>query len=793
MTVWTLSYHEYRPGEEKLREALCTLGNGVFATRGAAPESEAGDRHYPGTYAAGLYNRLVTEIQGRPIENEDLVNVPNWLPFTFRLDGGAPFDIDRVMIHDYSQELDLRRGILTRLVEFEQDGRRCRLSQRRIVSMDNPILAALETTLTPLGWSGRITFEGGIDGGVQNNGVARYRRFDSRHLVTVDLASRGDETIYLEAETSESHVRVAEAARLRLFRDGSPVTVERDLEEHGDYIGQRCTVEAEDGEPIRVEKTVALVTSRHPAIASPRIAVFQEVQEAGDFDEMLRRHVLAWDHLWSCFELIVDASPRASMIINLHIFHILQTVSPHTCEFDVGVPARGWHGEAYRGHVFWDELFVLPFLAHRLPELAAGILHYRYRRLPAARRAARRAGYEGAMYPWQSGSDGREESQVVHLNPRSGRWIPDNSHLQRHVGVAIAYNIWQYYQSTADLGFMARPGTEMLVEIARFWSSITTYDRAMDRYRVRGVMGPDEYHDGYPDRDEPGLDDNSYTNVMAVWVLLRAREALELLPEDRRSRLRERVGLRQEELERWEDITRRMRIPFHDEGIISQFDGYEKLEEFDWEGYREKYGDIQRLDRILEAEGDTPNRYKISKQADVLMLFYLLTAEELQDIFSRLRYEWRQDTIPRNVAYYRRRTSHGSTLSWVVHAWVLARRDRRGSWDLFQAALESDVADIQGGTTPEGIHLGAMAGTVDLVQRCYTGMEERGDVLRFDPVLPDGLTRVEFPLLYRGHRVHVSIKDSEALIKTGEGPPRLAEIQVGESSASLGDGVVLET
>ena len=67
------------------------------------------------------------------------------------------------------------------------------------------------------------------------------------------------------------------------------------------------------------------------------------------------------------------------------------------------------------------------------------------------------------------------------------------------------------------------------------------------------------------------------------------------------------------------------------------------------------------------------------------------------------------------------RTSHGSTLSKVVHAWVLVRSDRERAWELFTEALASDLLDLQGGTTPEGVHLGAMAGTVDLVQRAFTG------------------------------------------------------------------------
>src|SRR5262249_40929760 len=146
-----------------------------------------------------------------------------------------------------------------------------------------------------------------------------------------------------------------------------------------------------------------------------------------------------------------------------------------------------------------------------------------------------------AAYPWQSGSDGREETQRLHLNPRSGRWLPDHSHLQRHVGLAIAYNIWRYYQATGDLGFLARYGAQMLLEIARFFASLASYDPALDRYEIRGVMGPDEYHDGYPGTDEPGIDNNAYTNIMAVWVLRRALDALDLLEGPDQRELLERL------------------------------------------------------------------------------------------------------------------------------------------------------------------------------------------------------------------------------------------------------------
>jgi len=777
VSEWSLIYEDLRPEREGLREALCTLGNGVFATRGAVPEAVADGVHYPGTYAAGVYDRLRTEIAGTTIENEDLVNLPNWLVMTFRLGEGDWLDLERVEVLEYRQELDLRIGVLIRSFRFRDDeGRITAVTQRRIVSMAELHLAALETTIVAENWSGRVHVRSALDGTVTNAGVARYRSLRSDHLVPLSSEEVGEETIALVVETRDSHIRVGEAARTRLFRNDEPAEADRRLVRAEGSIAHELSFDVEEGDGATVEKVAALVTSRAHAIYEPGEDAVERVDRAGAFDELVERHEVAWSRLWRRFDIKIEGSERAQMILRLHIFHLLQTVSTHTIDLDVGVPARGLHGEAYRGHIFWDELFIFPLLNFRLPAITRALLNYRFWRLPEARWAARHAGYEGAMYPWQSGSDGREESQSLHLNPRSGRWLSDNSRLQRHINIAVAYNVWQYFQVTGDVEFLRFRGAPMLIEIARFWASVATYDRALDRYGIHGVMGPDEYHEAYPDREEPGLDNNAYTNVMVVWLLCRLLELLDRLPDHHRQALWETLNLSREELDRWEDISRKMIIPYHD-GIISQFEGYEDLEEFDWTGYRRKYGDIQRLDRILEAEGDTPNRYKVSKQADVLMLFYLLSADELREIFERLGYELPPEAIPRNVEYYLARTSHGSTLSRVVHSWVVARSDRERSWQLFAEALESDVADVQGGTTPEGIHLGAMAGTVDLLQRGYSGLEVRGDVLWFNPTIPQEFLALEFAVHYRGHRLHVRI--TRDLLHLSTIPSEVAPIHVG--------------
>ncbi len=145
------------------------------------------------------------------------------------------------------------------------------------------------------------------------------------------------------------------------------------------------------------------------------------------------------------------------------------------------------------------------------------------------------------------------------------------------------------------------------------------------------------------------------------------------------------------------------------------------------------------------------NRYQASKQADVLMLGHLFSSAELRGLFDRLGYDVDDETWRRTVDHYLRRTSHGSTLSGLVHGLVLARARRADAWRYVREALEADIADIQGGTTGEGIHLGAMAGTLDLVQRGLTGLETREDALHLDPVPLPALSEYSFSLRYRGH------------------------------------------
>jgi alpha,alpha-trehalase len=790
--AWELVYDGYQPDDERLREALCTVGNGYVATRGCAAEASASAAHYPGTYAAGVYNRLSDTISGRAIDNESLVNLPNWLSLTFRINGGPWFHVDDAELVSYRQVFDLRHATLTRTVRFRDSaGHRSALTQQRFASMHQPHVVAMRTTIRAENWSGTIEFRSILDGSVRNTLVERYRLLSDTHLTDLAIDEIAPDSVLLRAQTSQSRIAIAVSARSTVWRDDVPAEARYAWVREGSRGGHDIRVAVSAGQSITLEKVATIVTGRDAAISEPASAARNYLEESGRYTALHRQHARAWDRLWEqCAVNLVD-NTEALRILRLNLVHVLQTVSPHTAELDAGVPARGLHGEAYRGHIFWDSLFISPVLSVRMPNSARSLLLYRYRRLPGARRAARRAGYRGAMYPWQSGSDGREVSQQLHLNPQSGRWNPDPSARAHHVGLAIAFNTWQHYQVTGDRQFLVAYGAEMLVEIARFWVGLAQFDDSRGRYMIRGIIGPDEFHSGYPGMEYDGIDNNAYTNVMAVWVIMRAMDALDMLPLGDRLHLVARIDLTAQELDRWEHVTRRMFVPFHDD-VISQFEGYAELAELDWEQYRRRYGNIQRLDRILEAEDDSVNNYKASKQADALMLFYLLSAEELLALFCRLGYIFAPEQIPKTIDYYLARTSHGSTLSAVVHSWVLARANRHMAMHYFGQVLQSDIADIQGGTTAEGIHLAAMAGSVDLLQRCFTGLEMRDDRLILGPLWPETLGPMEFAVVYRGQRLHLRIRGRTATVVAEAGKGQPIEVECRGRVQQLAPGQTIE-
>ncbi len=773
MSDWSLVYDHYDPTQQGLRESLCTTGNGYFCTRGAFPWVAADDNHYPGTYVAGGYNRLTTKVdENHTVEKEDLVNFPNWLCLTFRINGGEWFNLDDVEVLSFQQRLDLRHGILHHDIRFRHDGNNeTTLAMRRFVHMGWPHHAAQEMIVTAQNWSGTIEFCSALEGRIENRGVARYAHLASQHLEFVengefigDLCN--DKMIYLITRASQSRLRIGMAARTRLFCGTMQLDIPHEVETKPGYVCSLFKTDIVKGEPLRVEKICTLYTSRDKAISEPGLAAREAVDRCRDMAALQITHERAWNNQWDRCDITLHPSLHEEQsILHLHIYHLLQTTSNQTLDLDVGLPSRGWTGESYRGHIGWAELFTQPFLAFRMPNITKALLDYRYLRLGRARLNAQLAGFRGALFPWQSGSDGREEAPTEHYNAKTKTWTPGVSHMQYHSSIAVAWNVWQYFTSSGDRRWMGLRGAEIIALVARFFASMATYNPTEDRYDIDAVIGPNTFHHGFPpDKPHTGVKNNAYTNVMVAWLMDTALTALDVIDDIYLRELMHKLGIDQEELDTWADMSVKMSVPFFENGIISQFEGFETLKDLDLDAYRAKYGKIYRLEKILEEEGDDANNYKVCKQADVLMLLFLFSAEELSALFFRLGYDFEDEHYRKTLDYYLERTTHGTTVSHLVHTWIKIRNNDPRAWDMLQTALRGDLDDIIGGTTREGLHLGLMSSTADLFQRGFIGASICDGILNLDPVYQHKIKQLRCKLRFLGNWLSIDLNQDRICI-----------------------------
>ncbi|KRK78662.1 glycosyl hydrolase [Companilactobacillus nodensis DSM 19682 = JCM 14932 = NBRC 107160] len=761
---WHLDYYGYEDGKTQYsQEAMQTLGNGYFGLRGAYVESKADKNNYPGTYVAGVYNQLTTSINSKDIVNEDLVNLPNAQYITFSIDDTEKFKLNGEELEDIYRSLDMRTGLLTTTMLLQlKNGKRLKVVSRKVADMKNYHSYSLQYTVQPLNFSGEMKIHTEIDGQVVNANVERYKNLDNHHLIT-DKTLNDDNTAILLAHTRHSKINIAVGSKL-----DSPNLSELNVhtDKAHDKVAQSVTFEVVEGNSYTLEKTVSVYTSLETK--GDLVEAVKSHSYHKTFADAVNNSMECWQDIWSNEYLEIDGDITSQKLLHLNAFHATVSAQQNVNrDLDVSVGARGLHGEAYRGHVFWDELFILPYYNLHYPDLTKSLLMYRYNRLGAAKEYAKSTGNEGAMFPWQSGMTGDEQSQVMHLNPITNQWDPDNSRKQRHVSLSIAYNIWNYYSMTNDEDFIRDYGLEMLLNITKFWISMTTYNEETGKYSISNVMGPDEFHEGYPDKEDSGLTNNAYTNIMTSWVFKKVEyfsthESQDILDDNYK-----RADFSKEDLKLTKKIRHNLELEFNKDEILAQFDGYFDLKPIDFDYYRRQYGDISRMDRILKAEGDNPDDYQVAKQADSLMALYALREPTFFHIMSDLGYEIpdKHDFITKNIEYYLSRTTHGSTLSRIVYAMLALKVNNNDlAWKLFSQALTSDYYDIQGGTTAEGIHLGVMGATLNVVTCFFAGIDYRGPELEIDPHVPDAWQSIKFNMSFKGTRFYFTVTHDQVRV-----------------------------
>ena len=756
---WHLDYYgEYSGKRNYGQEAMLTVGNGYFGLRGAYVEAVADADNYPGLYVAGVYNQNTTNINGRNVVNEDLVNFPNAQYLSFGVDHGNLFKIRPSDIRDVYRSLDLRTGQLrTSMLLNLATGHQLAVTATKIADMHHYHRFAIRYEVTPINFDGSLQIHSAIDGQVTNGNVDRYNQFDQRHVV-VDATETDATDAWLTGHTRHSNVHFAIGSRLsspdRVLSnavDGTHTT---------NAARQTVNLAVRAGHTYTVDKLVAVVTDHDGERADMALTdrVRAELQQ-GSFEDSTAATQNYFDDVWRRTDITVTGDITSQKLLRVNTFHMLVAgAALGAGHLDASTGARGLHGEAYRGHVFWDEMFCFPFYVEHYPAIAKAMIMYRYRRLGAARKYAQSAGQSGAMFPWQSAMYGDEQAQSVHLNPLTNQWDPDNSRRQRHVSLSVAYEVWLYDHATGDHDLMNRYGLDILLSVVRFWLSLTTKNSTTGRYDINGVMGPDEFHEEYPNSKRGGLSNNAYTNIMVAWLFKVVANLLQTLPDSTVKAASARAGWSSEATQQLDQVRTHLQLDINDDGIIGQFQGYFDLPRLDFDHYRQRYGDIARLDRILKSEGKTPDAYQVAKQADALMAYYVLNRDEVESLITAMGYRLPAHYFTHNLQYYLDRTTHGSTLSRIVYA-ALNQQDGNydQSWQLFREALFSDYYDIQGGTTAEGIHLGVMGATLHVATSIYGGVNVLGDQVVVNPHLPRQWHRLNFSINVRGVQLRFMI------------------------------------
>ncbi|MFC6323573.1 glycoside hydrolase family 65 protein [Companilactobacillus baiquanensis] len=765
---WHLDYFGTYKGKKQYgQESLLTVGNGYFGIRGAYMESRASDDAYPGTYVAGVYNQLTTFINNQDITNEDLVNLPNAQYTTFSIDDGEFFKLREEDIETVYRSLNMKNGILSTIMYISlQNGKKLKVTTKKMAHMHHFHSYSLQYTVEPLNFSGKIKIYTEIDGAISNKNVKRYRTLDHHHL-RIDKTEVSDNFALLLAHTRNSHVDIAVSSII-----SSPNEIDPKIhsDKSQEKIGQYITFDAKENKSYTLEKTVSIYTSLETK--GDLIEVLKANKYHHNFSDVIKNTTGSWDEIWKNEYLEIDGDITSQKLIRMNAYHLTITAHQNANKnLDVSVGSRGLHGEAYRGHIFWDELFVLPYYNIHSPKLVKSLLMYRYNRLNAAKKYASENGYQGAMYPWQSGMYGDEQSQSIHLNPITNHWEPDNSRKQRHVSLAVAYDVLNYYNMSDDKDFLQEYGLEMLLNIAKFWISSAKYNGKTNKYSIENVMGPDEFHEGYPGAKNGGLKNNAYTNIMTSWLFKKieeiiSKESSAVLQENFR-----RAHFSDEDLKKMNVIRCNLKLEYSKDEILGQFEGYFDLKSINFDFYRHQYGNISRMDRILKAEGDSPDNYQVAKQADALMPLYNLRLENFFEIMDDLGYEIddKDKFIEKNIHYYLSRTTHGSTLSRIVYAMLALKvNDSDLAWKLFDESLTSDYYDIQGGTTAEGIHLGVMGATLNVVISSFAGIDYRGDKIEINPKVPKNWNSIKFNMNFKNVNYCFSVDHDSVKIKTDQ-------------------------
>ncbi len=718
--LWTLSEDSFDPKKGHHKETIFTIGNGYLSTRGAFEEGFPNDHR--ATFIHGVFDKA-------PIVFTELANAPDWLPVTIYLNDER-FSMDTGRIESFQRTLDLRTGLLTRVVRWRSpSGITATLTFERFASLADEHMLYIRCRVTP-DFAGTVEIRAGLNGNMHNEGLVHFQW---------QAQGRQDDVIYLHNRTRTSKIEIANAMQITNVIGRELARADWDVENAPTQMFRFAAV---PGQTVGIDKRVAVFTSREFISADVVTAAVHRAREAASWESALEASRQAWAKEWDHTNVIIEGDDEAQIAIRFNLFQMLIAAPRHDDRVNIG--AKTLSGFGYRGHAFWDtEIFMLPLFIYTAPHIAKNLLNYRYRNLPGARRKAQANGFEGAQFPWESADTGDEVTPI---------WVPHfaeptklvriwTGDIEIHISADIAHAAYQYWQATGDDDWFIGRGIELILDTAKFWASRAEWNAEMDRYEFNDVIGPDEYHEH--------VDNNAYTNRMAQWNLQAALDMLEWLTErapKKANELKAQLDLNEERLQKWRDVIEKVYLHIDPNGLIEQFEGYYQRKDIKLPTLEPRTKSAQE---IFGIEGC--NETQILKQPDVLMMQYIL------------REHYSDESVRVNYDYYDPRTDHtyGSSLGpsiMAIMACDVGKPDH--AYEHFIRAVRADLRDVRG-NAGDGIHAASAGGTWQSVVFGFGGLRVTPQGWQTNPRLPKHWKRLAFKFFHRGQMHEVDLRNEK--------------------------------
>ncbi|MEC0091594.1 glycoside hydrolase family 65 protein [Paenibacillus macquariensis] len=729
---WNIIEEGFDPHHHEISESVFSIGNGYMGQRANFEEVYSGSS-LQGSYMAGVYYPDKTRVgwwkNGYPEYFAKVLNATNWIGINVLIDGET-LDLAVCKVKDFVRVLNMKEGTLSRsFIAETPEGKIVKIEALRFISIAHKEIGAIRYAVTALNFSGSLSLTPYLDGDVSN----KDSNYDEKFWLEV-FKEVTPEDAALTIKTKKLDFHITSVMAYNLLKNGELITVTPEMIHQDKYVAHQLQLEVQENDQIVLYKYVANVTSRDhdcDQLLTVGRSLLTSAMELG-FETLLHEHLTAWDVKWRESDIVIEGDVAAQQAIRFNIFQLNQTYTGEDDRLNIG--PKGFTGEKYGGSTYWDtEAYCLPFyLSTADASIARNLLIYRYKHLEKAKENARKLGFsKGALFPMvtMNGEECHNEWEITFE--------------EIHRNGAIAYAIYNYVNYTGDTAYLGQYGLEVLAEISRFWEERVNYVPAKDQYMMLGVTGPNEY--------ENNVNNNWYTNSMAVWTMKYTLEVLNNLHKNEPSLyddLIAKLHLTADETTKWSDIISKMYYP-HDEErqIFLQQDGF--------------------LDKDLTPVKELdPSNLPLNQQWSwdrILRSAYIKQADVLQGIFT-LRDQFDLDTVKRNFDFYEPLTVHESSLSPCVHSILACELGyKEKAYEMYLRTSRLDL-DNYNNDTEDGCHTTSMAGTWMSVVQGFGGLRVQNGVLSLNPFNPGHWKSFSFKVMFRNSRLKVTVGEHDVTV-----------------------------